>query len=68
MINVVGDVPYMNTKQVAARLGVSRSYLEKLRVYGGGPTYIKIGRSVIYAIAEVDAWMKSHQIASNDND
>ena len=38
--------------------------LAKLRCYGGGPRYIKSGRLVLYARADLDAWLESKKRAS----
>lgn len=35
----------------------TRSTLEKLRVFGGGPPYLKLGRAVRYRPADLDAWL-----------
>jgi predicted DNA-binding transcriptional regulator AlpA len=39
---------YLRPNQAAEFIGVSRSTLAKMRVYGTGPQYAKLGRSVIY--------------------
>lgn len=62
----------IRTKQAAAHLGLSKSTLDKLRHFGGGPRYYKLGRAVVYSIADLDAWMQERarkQVwgASNDN-
>jgi predicted DNA-binding transcriptional regulator AlpA len=51
----------MLLKQTAAAeyLGVLESFLEKRRVYGGGPRFAKIGRGVAYRRADLDAWIES---------
>jgi hypothetical protein len=42
---------------IAARvLDVSPSYLNKLRVYGSGPPFVKFGKSVRYHIPSALAW------------
>lgn len=38
-------------------LQVSREYLRKLRQRGGGPPFVKIGRSVRYIPAHVSRWL-----------
>lgn len=45
----------------AAYCGVSKSYLDKLRSAGGGPTYIKIGRRIVYAREDVDDWLTARR-------
>ena len=38
----------LRPQQAAEFLGLSKQTLAKLRVYGGGPEYVKIGRRVVY--------------------
>jgi hypothetical protein len=47
---------YTNTRGAAEHLACSASYLEKCRVAGGGPRFLKIGKAVRYKIEELDAW------------
>ncbi|MGX0962749.1 putative DNA-binding transcriptional regulator AlpA [Bradyrhizobium japonicum] len=63
---------HLKVTEAAEHLRVSKSTLDKLRVYGGGPTYFKLGRSVVYAVADLDSWMASRRrsataVAANDN-
>src|SRR5687767_14834991 len=47
----------LRTREAAAMLGVSASYLNQLRVKGGGPQYSKIGkRIVVYEVADLRDW------------
>lgn len=46
----------IRTKQAANYLGLSKSTLDKLRCLGGGPRFYKLGRAVIYDVADLDAW------------
>ena len=52
---------YLNTKQAANRLNLSKQFLEAARVKGGGPTYIKVGRAVRYSLTDLDAWMVANR-------
>jgi hypothetical protein len=47
--------------EAADYVKISVSRLNKLRVYGGGPAYFKVGHSVIYDTAELDAWLTVHR-------
>ena len=47
-----------DTDSSSCYLGVSSSKLEKLRVYGGGPPYVKIGRAVRYRLEDLDHWVE----------
>lgn len=41
----------------AAYIGLSASTLNKLRVFGGGPVFLKLGRRVVYDPADLDIWL-----------
>ena len=47
---------YLTEKQLAERLGCSTYRLYELRLNGGGPPFIRLGRSVRYATPGVLAW------------
>mgnify|MGYP001590584445 CR=1 FL=1 len=57
----------LRVKQAAAYVGVSKSYLDKARCYGGGPTYAKLGTTVIYRSEDLDAWVAESRRPANDN-
>ncbi len=62
---------YLSTADVAEHLGVSASWLSKLRMYGEGPPFFKLGaRCVVYDLNQVDAWVERHRatIASKQVD
>jgi hypothetical protein len=47
----------MRTVYAARYLNVSASLLEKFRVSGDGPPFMKIGRIVCYREADLDIWL-----------
>jgi predicted DNA-binding transcriptional regulator AlpA len=49
----------LRSPEVRRDYGISESRLAKLRLYGGGPRYIKLGRSIIYDSNDLDAWLDS---------
>jgi len=55
----------LNEEQAAIYTGMSVSYLQKARCNGPtgnrtpGPAFKKIGKRVIYDIADLDAWLDS---------
>ena len=57
----------LRVKQAAAYVGVSKSYLDKARCYGGGPTFVKLGSAVIYRSEDLDAWVAENRQPANDN-
>jgi excisionase family DNA binding protein len=57
----------MTTVDAAAYTGVSRSTLEKLRVFGGGPRYLKLGRLVRYRQADLEEWLSLRAVSSTSD-
>ena len=49
----------MKTGEAAEYLGLAESTLEKMRSYGGGPAYAKMGRAVRYRRADLDLYVAS---------
>ena len=47
----------LDTREAAARLGLARATLAKLRVRGGGPPFVKLGTKVLYDSADLAAWI-----------
>lgn len=52
------------TKGAALYTNTSELTLNKLRLTGGGPKYIKLGRTVLYDQADLDAWLNAHRRSS----
>jgi excisionase family DNA binding protein len=55
---------FLTPKQAAAFLRVSKSYLDKLRVYGGGPKFLRFGRKILYRRSELDLWAEQRSFSS----
>lgn len=50
--------PFLTVPEAAAYLRVSKNYLDKLRVTGGGPEFFRLGRKkVLYRKDHLDAWV-----------
>jgi len=50
---------YQTTRDTAALLGVTERWLQKLRMSGDGPEFVKFGRAVRYDADAVRAWAAS---------
>jgi excisionase family DNA binding protein len=48
-------------RDAASFLSLSLRTLERLRVSGGGPLFVKCGRSVRYRQSDLDSWIEAHQ-------
>ena len=57
----------LSVEQTAAYLGLSKSTLDKLRVFGGGPAYAKLGRRVTYSQQDIDRWVAGKQRLSTSH-
>jgi len=55
---------YLTTREAAQLSGLSVSYLNKLRCFGGGSPYLKVGRKCIYRRDQFEAWLAKHQYGS----
>jgi excisionase family DNA binding protein len=54
----------LRTREAAEYLGLSVSYLEKLRVVGGGPRFAAMGRAISYAVSDLDAWASARTVGN----
>ena len=54
----------LNTAQAAEYIGLSASTLSKLRVFGGGPVYLKLNRRVVYDVRSLDVWLQARSRTS----
>lgn len=54
----------LTAADVAARLGISRSYLDQARMRGDGPPFMRIGRAVRYRWGAVIEWAEARAARS----
>ncbi len=55
------EVKYLKPTDAASYLGVGFSTMAKWRIDGDGPSFLKVGGSVRYSVADLDAWMQRHR-------
>ncbi len=56
------------TPEAAQYLGLSSSTLEKKRLDGSGPPFVKLGgRAVGYDVADLDAWLHQQRRTSTSD-
>ena len=53
--------------EAAAYTGLSASTLNKLRVFGGGPAFLKLGARVAYDTRDLDAWLATRRRQSTSD-
>lgn len=55
----------LNIDEVVEFTGIDRTLLARLRIEGGGPTFIKVGhRTVRYWLSDVVAWLNARRFES----
>jgi predicted DNA-binding transcriptional regulator AlpA len=59
--------PKLPVPDAARFVGLSKSTLDKLRVSGGGPTYLQLGRRILYDLADLEAWLASKRCSSTSD-
>lgn len=58
----------LRTADAADYLGLSSSTLEKMRVYGTGPEFVRIGlRSVGYTLEALELWVNARRRRSTSD-
>ena len=57
---------YLTQREVAAHLRLSERTLERHRVAGTGPVFVKLGRRVVYRREDIERWTeaRTHQSTS----
>jgi predicted DNA-binding transcriptional regulator AlpA len=51
------NAPKLSVRETAELLQVSKSWLNKSRLVGCGPPYLKLGRRVLYDVADIEGWL-----------
>lgn len=57
----------LSVEAAAHYTGISASTLNKLRVFGGGPVFLKLGRRVVYDPTDLDAWLAERRRRSTSD-
>jgi len=52
----------MSSKRTAQYLDAAEQTLNNWRHQGRGPSYIKIGKKILYRRSDVDAWLDAHRV------
>jgi predicted DNA-binding transcriptional regulator AlpA len=56
--------PLVTQRQAAEMLCLSERTLERFRVSGSGPKFVRMGKSVRYRLSDVEAWIASRVVGS----
>ena len=64
MTDTIDAARYLRTETAAGHCNSTKSTFEKLRVTGGGPPFIKMGKTVVYDVTDLDTWMAERRFRS----
>ena len=59
---------YLNTREAAIHLGLSTRTLDRYRVSGDGPVFLRFGGRVRYLREDLDAWARTRRRNSTSDD
>ena len=59
---------YLNTREAAAHLGLSTRTLDRYRVSGEGPVFLRFGGRVRYLREDLDEWARTRRRKSTSDD
>jgi predicted DNA-binding transcriptional regulator AlpA len=63
-----GTSPKLNTQEAATYLRLAASTLNKMRLTGGGPAFIKLGpRRVVYDLKDLEIWIAARRRKSTSD-
>jgi predicted DNA-binding transcriptional regulator AlpA len=57
-------LPLLTQRQASEMLCLSERTLERLRVTGNGPRFVRAGRSVRYREVDLEAWISARVVGS----
>ena len=58
----------IKTSDAALYIHLSKPTLERMRVTGNGPPFLKLGRAVRYRKADLDEWLASRLVRSTSQE
>ncbi len=67
MENQLASQGWVRTREAAKFIGSTESTMEKRRLAGLPPVYSKIGRKVVYSVADLEAFMASNRRSSTSD-
>jgi hypothetical protein len=57
----------LSHRDAARHLGLAASTLAKMRCRGGSPTFLRLGRKIVYCRADLDAWLRARRATSTSD-
>lgn len=54
----------LNTREAAAYVRLGKPTMERFRISGGGPVFVKLGGAVRYRKVDLDSWIETRRVRS----
>ncbi len=64
LMDKIQDNPLLNTVEAAEVVGLKPGTLNKMRMFGGGPRFVKCGGSVKYRFLDLQGWLNSRTFSN----
>jgi hypothetical protein len=61
---MASSIKYLNERDTASFINLSTKTLQRLRLKGNGPRYIKCGARVLYDVDDLTAWLDGQKVQS----
>jgi hypothetical protein len=59
---MTNDQRYLSTRDAAAHINLGKSTLERMRIEGNGPTFIRAtAKRVVYRLEDLDAYLEERR-------
>jgi hypothetical protein len=60
------DCKYLDEKQASSYLNIPPASLRNMRWRGEGPYYIKLKRKVLYSLEDLEEWLGSRRVCTDN--
>lgn len=54
----------LNTREAAAYVRLGKPTMERFRISGAGPVFVKLGGAVRYRKSDLDSWIETRRVRS----
>jgi hypothetical protein len=58
---------YVTTAEASKILGLAKGTLSNMRIYGGGPNWVKLKKAVFYDVQDLIKFMEEHKVIRDEN-
>lgn len=56
----------VDERDASRHIGFSPSWMRQARMRRSGPPFVKVGRTIRYRVADLEAWLLAHRVETRD--